>query len=382
MKRFAAISFVSAVTFAGSWCSSALGQSVSLYGIVDTGVEYLHNANAAGNSLVRMPGNTGEVPSRWGLTGSEPLGNGYRAVFTLESGFTPGTGTLGQGGRLFGRQAFVGLDGPLGALTFGRQYSMMFWSVQSADFIGPDIYGFSSLDPWMANARIDNTVAYRKSFNGLNVGASYSFGRDASPAGGSNSPGQGTCAGEIAGNAEACAEWSVMLQYDARIWGVAAAYDRENGGPGAAANLFNGITPLGLTDSGNRDSRLALSAFAKLDKFVLGAVWLNRRVDSASTSTPDVTSNQFALEAQYKFSPALFFDAMVQRVDNRQQDTRATMEMLRATYLLTVRTAVYAQVAALQNSAHAAYSVSSGGASTPGKGMSQIGTMVGIRHSF
>ena len=382
MNRISAISIVSAATFAAAWCSSAKAQSVSLYGIVDTGVEYIHNANAAGNSVVRMPGNTGELPSRWGLTGSEPLGNDYKAVFTLESGFTPGTGTLGQGGRLFGRQAFVGLDGPLGALTFGRQYSMLTWSILPADFIGPDIYGIASLDPWIANARIDNTVAYRKSFNGLNVGASYSFGRDASPAGGSNSPGQGTCAGGIPGNTEACGEWSVMLQYDAKIWGVAAAYDRENGGPGAAVNLFNGLTPLGLTDSGNRDSRLALSAYARFDKFMFGAVWLNRRVDSASASTPDITSNQFALEAQYKLSPALFFDAMVQRVVNRQQDTRATTEMIRATYALSARTAVYAQVGVLQNSSYAAYSVSSGGASTPGKGMSQVGTMLGIRHSF
>jgi predicted porin len=173
-----------------------------------------------------------------------------------------------------------------------------------------------------------------------------------------------------------------MLQYNATSWGVSAAYDRQNGGPGAAANLFNGLTPLGLTDSGNRDSHLALSAYAKFDKLSFGAVWLNRRVDSASASTPDVTSNQFALEAEYKLSPALFFDAMVQHVVNRQQDTRATMEMMRATYALSVRTAVYAQVAILQNSSHAAYSVSSGGASTPGKGMSQVGTMLGIRHSF
>ena len=173
-----------------------------------------------------------------------------------------------------------------------------------------------------------------------------------------------------------------MLQYDAKAWGVSAAYDRQDGGPGGAANLFNGLAPLALTQSGNRDSRLLLDAYVKFDKLMFGAVWLNRRVDSASASTPGTTSNQFALEAQYKLSPAMVFDAMVQHVINGQQDTRATAEMVRATYALSLRTAVYAQVAVLQNSAEAAYSVSSGGASTPGKGMGQVGTMLGIRHSF
>jgi predicted porin len=81
-------------------------------------------------------------------------------------------------------------------------------------------------------------------------------------------------------------------------------------------------------------------------------------------------------------SPALFFDMLLQRIVDRQQDTRATMEVARTTYLLSPRTAVYAQLGFLQNSANAAYSVSGGGASTPGKGMSQVGSMLGIRHSF
>lgn len=363
-------------------CSVARAESVTLYGIVDTGIEYINHANPAGSSLVRMPGTTGEMPSRWGLKGSESLGGGYTAVFTLESGFATGTGSLNQGGRFFGRQTYAGIDGPLGALTFGRQYSMIFWSLQPADLIGTNIYGLASLDAWIANPRSDNSVVYRKSFNGVTVGASYSFGRDASPANGSNAPGDGSCAGGVAGNAEACREWSLMLKYDASNWGAAASYDRQNGGMGATANLFNGLTPLALTGSGNRDTHLVVDGYAKVGKFMFGAVWVNRRVNSAVASTPNVTSNQFALEAQYQMSPALFLEALLQRVIDREQDTRATMEVARATYLLSVRTAVYAQVGFLQNSVHAAYSVSGGGASTPGKGMSQMGSMLGIRHAF
>ncbi|MDR5663928.1 porin, partial [Burkholderia cenocepacia] len=61
--------------------------------------------------------------SRWGLKGAEDLGGGLQAVFTLEGGFRPSDGGLGQGGRLFGRSAYVGLGKKgLGTLTFGRQY--------------------------------------------------------------------------------------------------------------------------------------------------------------------------------------------------------------------------------------------------------------------
>ncbi|CAE6757963.1 porin [Paraburkholderia aspalathi] len=382
MNRITAISGVLVAALASTWCSAARAQSVTLYGIIDTGIEYVNHASPTGGSLVRMPSTTGELPSRWGLKGSEPLGEGYNAVFTLESGFATGTGSLNQGGRLFGRQAFVGIDGPLGALTFGRQYSMLFWSLQPADIVGTNIYGLASLDAWIANPRSDNTVVYQKHVGGLTVGASYSFGRDASPANGFNTPGEGTCAGNIPGNAAACREWSLLLKYDARSWGAAASYDRQNGGPGAAASLFNGLTPVALTSSGNRDARLVLDGYAKVGKFTFGAVWLNRHVNSASTTTPTITSNQYALEADYQMSPALFFDMLLQRVIDRQQDTRASMEVARATYLLSPRTAVYAQLGFLQNSAKAAYSVSGGGASTPGKGMSQVGSMLGIRHSF
>ena len=44
---------------------------VTLYGLIDTGVEYVSHANAVGNGVFRMPGVSGELPSRWGLRGSE-----------------------------------------------------------------------------------------------------------------------------------------------------------------------------------------------------------------------------------------------------------------------------------------------------------------------
>src|SRR5690606_39415712 len=88
--------------------SAQSSTSVTLYGIVDTGIEYVDNIaeyNDAGervgdSSSAHFTNLTQSVPSRWGLRGSEDLDNGLSAVFTLESGFNTGTGTSGQGGRL------------------------------------------------------------------------------------------------------------------------------------------------------------------------------------------------------------------------------------------------------------------------------------------
>ena len=85
-------------------CTSAVGayaqsapppSSVTLYGLIDAGVEIVSNVADKG-TIQRMPSNTGSVPSRVGFRGNEDLGNGLRAVFTAEMGFAPDQGTSGQ----------------------------------------------------------------------------------------------------------------------------------------------------------------------------------------------------------------------------------------------------------------------------------------------
>ncbi|WP_153041253.1 porin [Paraburkholderia monticola] len=356
--------------------------SVTLYGIVDTGVEYVSHANAAGDSVVRMPGITGEMPSRWGLRGNEALGGGLSAIFTLESGFNMRNGTLNQGGRLFGRQAWVGLNTPYGALTFGRQYTMTFWALSDADLFGPDIYGgTASFDQYLPSARSDNTVVYKGSYAGFTLGATWSFGRDATGTG--NSPGQGTCAGPTAGNGPTCREWSAMLRYDRNGYGVAAAYDQQHGGPGAMANMYDGTPSFDFSNPGDTDVRIQLNGYGHVGNLRLGGGWLGRRVDTVSAATPNVHTDQFYLTASYPVTPALIVDSGVYHIVNSRDDARGTIAALRTTYLLSKRTAVYLQGAYLWNSDKAAYTVSQGGGgTTPAPGAGQLGLMAGLRHSF
>jgi predicted porin len=94
--------------------------SVTLYGLIDAGIVY--STNQLGGHEVQMLNSIAQG-SRWGLKGSENLGGGLSAIFTLENGFTPSNGALGQGGLEFGRQAFVGIaSDQYGRVTLGRQY--------------------------------------------------------------------------------------------------------------------------------------------------------------------------------------------------------------------------------------------------------------------
>src|SRR6516164_8874137 len=153
--------------------------SVTLYGIIDNGLNY--TSNSAGKPLFNM--SSGVVSgSRFGLRGAEDLGGGLKAMFVLENGFDVSNGKLGQGGLLFGRQAFVGLSSNrFGSVTLGRQYDSL------ADYIGPFIVGDQwggyvsahpgDLDNFNNSFRNNNTIKYTNaSISGLTVGATYSFG--------------------------------------------------------------------------------------------------------------------------------------------------------------------------------------------------------------
>src|SRR5690606_32635748 len=117
--------------------------------------------------------------NRWGLKGSEDLGNGLRAVFQLESGFNLGTGNSAQGGRLFGRHATVGLAGDSwGQLDFGRQTNIASKYFGSIDPFGTafDQANIGGVISAANTARYDNMVMYQTpNFSGFQFGVGYSF---------------------------------------------------------------------------------------------------------------------------------------------------------------------------------------------------------------
>jgi predicted porin len=353
-----------ALSIAGAMqASPALAQTV-VYGIVDTGVEYVTNINVAGDSVVKMPSLTGSVPSRLGFKGTEDLGGGLTAFFVLESGFGMDTGTLGVGGRLFGRQANVGLKSGYGTLTLGRQMNMTLYSYMKADVMGPNIHGLSGMDGYLPNARSDNAIGYLGKFSGLSVGATYSAGRDAAAAGG---PAATNCGGEIAGNAQACRQVTTLLAYDAPSFGVATAYDKLNGGAGAAG---------GLTRSDDHVERWSLSAYALLGASKIGGGYIERKTHAATDNTADL----FYLGVSIPLAQNWVFDSQIARLDIRNSADASTLLAARATCQLSRRTAMYVSLGHIRNDGAAAIAASAG--STVGVGMRQSGVMTGMRHTF
>ncbi|WP_244849530.1 porin [Caballeronia sp. SL2Y3] len=177
MKRFALTSL--SLALLGAAGAAQAQTSVTLYGVIDTGLAYVSHANSAGDHLFGMVNGTLSGP-RWGLKGQEDLGGGLKALFQLESGFDPGTGRLNQGGREFGRQAFVGLSGnQWGTVTLGRQYDPSVDMVQglTADnYWGAAFATPGDVDNYDNSLRVSNAVKYVSPvFSGFQFEGIYGF---------------------------------------------------------------------------------------------------------------------------------------------------------------------------------------------------------------
>jgi len=184
--------------------------SVTLYGIVDTGVEYLNKA-ASGTATagVRlMDTNATWNGSRFGVRGVEPLGNsGLSAVFGLESRlgvdtgntggalYTPASASKSDNTQFWNGVAFVGLRGGFGELTMGRQYTPGFYAWIASDFTanaGYQNWALISTPGMTGNAsygavRADNSVMLTSTLGGLTIRAMATAGEGAQGAAGAAS---------------------------------------------------------------------------------------------------------------------------------------------------------------------------------------------------
>ncbi|RZT09764.1 Outer membrane protein (porin) [Duganella sp. CF402] len=350
----------------GIGASAAMAQSnVTIYGLLDSGVEHVTNVNAAGDAVTRVPSLTGSFPSRIGFRGTEDLGGGLSAIFTLESGLAVDTGTMGQGNRLFGRQATIGLKGDFGTVSIGRQINMTYIAMLKSDVMGPNLFAIGSIDAYLPNARSDNSISYLGSFNNFIVGATYSTGRDSSAAGGPAATG---CGGEVAGNSKACRQVTGLFGYETPAFGLNASYDILYGNTGAAG---------GLTSSNNSDKRVTANAYVKVGEGKLAGGVVDRTTRAATGLTE---SDLYFFGVSYPVTPLTTLDAQWARKDVKNSGDDATMLVARLTYYFSKRTAVYGGVGRMKNSGLSAVALDAGG--TVGAGKTQNGVMTGIRHSF
>ncbi|MFC5458191.1 porin [Massilia niabensis] len=338
--------------------------SVQIYGIVDSGFARMTNVNSAGDSMTKMPSLTSSFPSRIGFRGTEDLGGGLQAFFVLENGLAMDTGTQQQGGRLFGRAANLGLKGAWGTVTLGRQQNMTYISGLKTDVLGPNLFAIGSIDPYLPNARSDNAIGYMGNFSGFVLGATYSLGRDASAAGG---PAATNCGGEVAGNSKACRQYTGLIGYETKAFGLNASYDRMYGNTGAGG---------GLTSSANTDIRTTVNGYLMLGPTKLGGGVIARELNAATGQTE---SNLYYFGASHPIGPFVI-DAQVARRDTKNSESDVDMLVARLTYGMSKRTFVYTAIGRIDNDGASAVALDAGG--TVGVGLAQTGVMVGLRHHF
>ncbi|MEF8704684.1 MAG: porin [Candidatus Accumulibacter sp. UW26] len=167
--------------------------NVTMYGIADAGYVY-----SQGDALVSGTNEFSGVQSgllsgsRIGFKGEEALGNGLKAIFTLEYSLSidnnSGIGNT-QGGGLNARQQFVGLSGGFGTVALGRQYSPGYMATVNNDPAGGAAFEPQSFMTAQAGntitpnsgARWDNALTYTSpNWGGFTGKAIYSFGENSS----------------------------------------------------------------------------------------------------------------------------------------------------------------------------------------------------------
>ncbi|MBF8803514.1 porin [Pseudomonas asiatica] len=184
-------------------------EKVKIYGLFDYGLTYVSNEGGNSKLSARDGVNYG---NRIGLSGSQDLDYGLKAIFTLEHGFYLNDGTITQNGKTWGRQAFAGLQHEkYGTLTVGRQYDFI-WDYLTQLNIGgyASTYAGHSGDlDRISGWRVDRSIKYQSpDYDGFKFGVMY----------GSDEP---AYAGQNTGDSKTV---SFGATYANKDWGLSGAY--------------------------------------------------------------------------------------------------------------------------------------------------------------
>lgn len=339
---------------------------VTLYGVMDAGIEYANHQPNGGNSVVRMtPGNIAQ--SRFGLRGAEELGNGLKTLFVMESGFDSDTGKSTQGGRLFGRNAYVGLESRYGTVTLGRQTSVLFDNGGQFDpmYIIPR-YSLIQQDVAMAS-RADNSIKYVGNFGGLKAEALYSFGADSSTVNGSEIPGNPRIGREIGGS----------LSYSAGIFGLGIAYDQVS--TGTTTTRPDALVRRAVLDGTVAIGEATIYAGYRWAKAYDGAVLVGY---PSGQSSP--RSNLWWTGVRWSGSGPITLAAAAYYQDFARTNADPWMFVATGLYAFSKRTDAYLTAGYTLNKRNSALGLGLGGSGfdTVVPGANQFGTVLGVRHKF
>jgi predicted porin len=319
----------------GASCAANAQSSVTIYGIVDAGL--VRESGGAAGSVTKLTSGVA-AGSRIGFRGVEDLGGGLSAKFLLENGFATDTGAITQG-NMWGRQAYVGLDGGFGSVTFGRMHSPYLNAIlQVAD---PFVNGYApnagNLMLSVDMLRINNAVRYGSPVvGGFSGEVVYGFG-------------------EVAGNTSASR--------------VAAGSVSYANGPLNVRLVHNNANNATATDSAKKTMLAANYNFGVATAYLAYAV-------NKGAGTLD--SSDLLVGAAVPFGPGKILASYIRKDDKSNLNRDADQYGIGYSYSLSKRTELYTSYARIKNKNGAAYTV--GNATELGSGDKAFN--VGVRHNF
>ena len=352
------------VAVLAGWSGAAAAQGgVTLYGIADAGL--VREAGGSAGSVTRLSSGVASA-SRLGFRGSENLGSGMAAIFTLESGFRIDTGELDNSAILFNRQAFVGIKSAAGTLTLGRQYTPYHSTLTGvADPFGTGLAGTAkNLFPDSgSNVRTSNTLMYAMPVTrGVSGELAYSAGEQVS-----------SSAGRQLGAA---------LGYSAGKLNVRLALNRKNSNIAATAGV------VAVSRSVGRNTLLAANYdFGVLKAYI--AYGVDKGFNSAPLGNPSnpyggvrPTASLDGAEILLGFAAPLaggsLVGSLMRKDDKSAFDQDAHAWALGYLYPLSKRTTAYSAYGRIDNQHGAGYTVANN--SDAGSGNSALN--LGVRHAF
>jgi predicted porin len=368
--------------------------SVTLYGAVDTSIAYFSNqqgTNHSGGTFQMAAGNLS--PNLFGFKGTEDLGGGLSAIFKLESGFNIDNGKQGQGGKIFGRTAMVGLSGEsTGTVTIGRQYDPLIDQIQpltNDDAFGPTFATPGDMDNYDNSYRTNNSIKYTTpNFAGLQASAMYAFGG-------------------VPGSVANGQTYAAAVSYNHGPFGLGAGYFHANSDHGTSAS-FDGLNPdatdfavdsvatTGAFVSANSMQIIRAAGDYAFRNFTFGVAYSNVQYNNYATSFGNQNNTKFntgQVFVNYQVTPAMLVGAGYDYTKGSGNNVTVAYNQfsLGADYFLSKRTDIYA-LAGYQKASGNTIDASTGDVVAAVASMGDFGNdasnnkqamgMVGIRHKF
>ncbi|MFM0397611.1 porin [Paraburkholderia phytofirmans] len=352
--------------------------SVTLYGILDSG--FLYQSSSAATFAANAP-NTGKVfrfkdggiySSIWGIRGSEDIGGGYKVNFRLQGSFDSGTGKSGLADTpgataMFNQITTIGVSGPVGTFTAGRQIVPMIYAMAETDLRSAQYFG-SILTAWLG---LNQAAGWPGNSTNAPIGALYDSNALVyqSPVFGGVSLGLEYAPGGVAGQLQGGTRESAVLKYANYGLNLAAVYYNghdTNPAPGAP---LTGV---------NNNRFVYLGALYSIDGFSFSASYANGRNPAHSNQ---VNLDMYSAGLGYRFSPAFKVTSGVYYLkDKNHSSNKSTEVALSAEYNVSKRTLAYAQVGHVNNRGGMNQTIVYGQPVAPGVATTAV--MIGLRHNF